>query len=91
MFWEGMIMRTLKLAAAMLAMCAALAGCATEQDAAKPPPSSAGTPVPYGTRTERPGFVRSPWNPTGPLVDVTGFASGTVVKDPTTNQNFLVP
>ena len=84
-------MRTLKLAAAMLAMCAALAGCATEQDAAKPPPSSAGTPVPYGTRTERPGFVRSPWNPTGPLVDVTGYAPGSAVKDPTTGRNFIVP
>ncbi len=85
-------MRKMKLAAAMLAACAALVGCATEQDAAKvPPPPSVGSGVPYGVRTERPGFVRSPWNPNGPLVDVTGFAPGTVVKDPTTNRNFLVP
>ena len=56
-----------------------------------PPPPPAGQAVPYGIPTDKPGLVKSPWNPNGPLVDVTGFARGSVVKDPTTNQNFLVP
>jgi len=56
-----------------------------------PPPPPAGTAVPYGIPTDKPGLVRSPFNPNGPLVDVTGFARGSMVKDPTTNQNFLVP
>jgi hypothetical protein len=60
---------------------------------AQPPPSPtpAGQPVPYGIPTDKPGLVKSPWNPNGPLVDVTGFARGSLVKDPTTGQNFLVP
>jgi Glycine zipper len=56
-----------------------------------PPPPPQGQSLPYGVRTDKPGLVRSPWNPNGPLVDVTGFAPGTVVKDPTTGRNFLVP
>jgi hypothetical protein len=35
--------------------------------------------------------VKSPYNPDGPLVDVTGYGSGTLVQDPTTGKNFLVP
>ncbi len=54
-----------------------------------PPPS--GGAIPYGIRTERPALVRSPWNPNGPLVDVTGYAPGSAVKDPTTGRNFIVP
>ena len=54
-----------------------------------PPPS--GASVPYGIRTDRPNLVRSPWNPDGPLVDVTGYGPGAVVKDPTTGHNFIVP
>ena len=80
------------------ALTGALVGNAVEQDEEKraqppppPPPPPPGAPIPYGVRTDRPGLVKSPWNPNGPLVDVTGFAPGTVVKDPTTGCNFLVP
>lgn len=77
------------------ALTGALVGNAVEQDerakAPPPPPPPQGVPLPYGGRTDRPGLVRSPWNPNGPLVDVTGFASGSVVKDPTTGKNFIVP
>jgi hypothetical protein len=80
------------------ALTGALVGNAVEQDEEKraqppppPPPPPQAAPLPYGVRTDRPGLVRSPWNPNGPLVDVTGFAPGTVVKDPTTGRNFLVP
>ena len=55
------------------------------------PPPPLGASLPYGIRTDRPGLVKSPWNPNGPWVDVTGFAPGAVVKDPTTGNNFLVP
>ncbi len=80
------------------ALTGALVGNAVEQSEEKraqppppPPPPPQGAPLPYGVRTDRPGLVKSPWNPNGPLVDVTGFAPGTVVKDPTTGRNFLVP
>ena len=56
-----------------------------------PPPPPPPNAVPYGIRTDRPGLVRSPWNPNGPLVDVSGFPPGSAVKDPTTGRNFLVP
>ena len=80
------------------ALTGALVGNAVERDEERkakaqqmPPPPPPGAAVPYGIRTDRPGLVRSPWNPNGPLVDVTGFAPGSVVKDPTTGRNFLVP
>ncbi len=64
---------------------------AQAQQAPPPPPPPPQPSIPYGLRTDRPGLVRSPWNPSGPMVDVTGFAPGSVVKDPTTGKNFLVP
>jgi len=79
------------------ALTGALVGGAVERSderkakAQPPPPPPAGTAVPYGIRTDKPGLVKSPWNPNGPLVDVTGFAPGSLVKDPTSGQNFLVP
>ncbi|MCX6909566.1 MAG: hypothetical protein NTY01_16195 [Verrucomicrobia bacterium] len=80
------------------ALTGALVGNAVEQSEERkakaqppPPPPAPGAAVPYGIRTDKPGLVKSPWNPNGPLVDVTGFAPGSLVKDPTTGQNFLVP
>ena len=84
-------MKNLKFAAAMLAASVILVGCAGTETKPVPPPPPVGTTLPYGIRTDRPGLVKSPWNPNGPLVDVTGFPTGQVVKDPTTNQSFLVP
>ena len=45
-----------------------------------------GIPVP-----DREGLVRSPWSPNEGLVDVSGFSSGTEVKDPFTGKVFLTP
>lgn len=45
-----------------------------------------GTPIPG-----QPGRVRSPYNPKGGLVDVTGMPPGIEVKDPYSSKVFLVP
>lgn len=45
---------------------------------------------PYATRTNRGGYVRSP-HPPHNTIDVTGYAPGTTVVDPTTNKPFRVP
>jgi hypothetical protein len=37
------------------------------------------------------GMVISPYSPEGNYVDVSGFASGSAVKDPYTGKIFLVP
>jgi len=49
--------------------------------------------LPYGIPVPgRKGMVTSPYTPDeGKYVDVTGFASGAVVKDPYTGKLFLVP
>jgi len=49
--------------------------------------------LPYGSPVPgRKGMVTSPYVPEeGKYVDVTGFASGSVVKDPYTGKLFLVP
>ena len=59
--------------------------------AAPPPPQAAAPAYPVGIRTDQPGYVKSPHNPNGPMVDVRGYAPGTVVTDPTTGRNFIVP
>ncbi|MBM3890588.1 MAG: hypothetical protein FJ388_15860 [Verrucomicrobia bacterium] len=56
--------------------------------ASAPPPAAS---YPTGILTDRPGYVRSPWNPNGPLVDVTGFPRGSLVRDPITQKVFIVP
>ena len=49
--------------------------------------------LPYGTPVAgRKGMVTSPYLPEeDKYIDVTGFASGSVVKDPYTGKFFLVP
>ena len=49
--------------------------------------------LPYGSPVPgRKGMVTSPYTPEeGKYVDVTGFASGSIVKDPYTGKLFLVP
>ena len=49
--------------------------------------------LPYGVPVPgRKGMVTSPYNPeNGKYIDVTDFASGSVVKDPYTGKFFLVP
>jgi hypothetical protein len=48
--------------------------------------------IPYGIRVpNKPNLVISPYSPAAGPVDVTGYARGTQVKDPYTNEIFLVP
>jgi hypothetical protein len=69
----------------------------TVSETSKPSPSPARTastqaqlptakPVPG-----KPGYVFSPFDPSGGYVDVTGYASGQKVKDPYSGKIFLVP
>ena len=70
----------------------------TRTDKSKPSPSPAqknvttqaqfptARPVP-----NKPGYVFSPFDPSGGYVDVTGYASGSKVKDPYSGKIFLVP
>lgn len=46
--------------------------------------------VPIAEKTEKPGFVMTPFTPKK-LIDVRGMASGSLAKDPSTNQVFRVP
>ena len=70
---------------------------ATVTERSKPSPSPSRTastqaqlptakPVPG-----KPGYVFSPFDPSGGYVDVTGYASGQKVKDPYSGKIFLVP
>jgi len=40
---------------------------------------------------DRPGLVFNPFNATGGYIDVSGYAPGSKVKDPTTQKIFIVP
>lgn len=40
---------------------------------------------------DKPGYVFSPFDSTGRYVDVSGYTSGTKVKDPWTDKIFIVP
>ncbi len=45
---------------------------------------------PTGTRSNKAGFVKSPYEPHNEL-DATGLSSGSLAKDPTTGKIFRVP
>jgi hypothetical protein len=60
----------------------------TEMKASKPvPPASS---YPMGTRSTKPGFVKSPYEPFNEL-DATGLYAGMLARDPTTGKIFRVP
>jgi hypothetical protein len=55
-------------------------------------PSAPSTAFPTGKLVPgKPGYVFSPFDKEGRYVDVSGFPSGTKVKDPWTDKIFLVP
>jgi len=73
-------------------LCAAfLSGCATAGDSSGDyGPRGGGHP--YGLKVKgKKGFVVSPYNKTGAIIDVRGFPKGTQVTDPWTDKKFLVP
>ena len=70
----------------------------TRTDKSKPSPTpaqkNATTQAQFPTARpvpNKPGYVFSPFDPSGGYVDVTGYASGSKVKDPYSGKIFLVP
>src|SRR2546423_6303964 len=67
----------------------------TEKSKASPSPSrnaSAQLQIPTAKPVPgKPGYVFSPFDPSGGYVDVTGYTSGQKVKDPYSGKIFLVP
>jgi hypothetical protein len=67
----------------------------TERSGPSPSPSrSATTQAQFPTAKPvpgKPGYVFSPFDPSGGYVDVTGFSPGQKVKDPYSGKIFLVP
>jgi len=69
----------------------------TVTEKSKPSPSlsrNTSTPPQIPTAKKvpgKPGYVFSPFDPSGGYVDVTGYASGQKVKDPYSGKIFLVP
>jgi len=70
----------------------------THTDKTKPSPTpaqkNATTQAQFPTARpvpNKPGYVFSPFDPSGGYVDVTGYASGSKVKDPYSGKIFLVP
>jgi hypothetical protein len=68
----------------------------------QPPPAPTPRATPRVTSNEaqfpvakpvpgKPGFVYSPFESNGTMIDVTGYSSGQKVKDPGTNKIFIVP
>jgi hypothetical protein len=56
-----------------------------------PPPPKPQTPE-YAIKAEgKPGYVKSPYDPQGRLIDVRGLPPGTEAEDPYTRRSFLVP
>lgn len=69
-------------------------GPATPEKAAKPAGggSAAQTTFPKAKRVpDKPGYVVSPFDSKGRYVDVSGYTSGSRVKDPWTGKLFIVP
>jgi hypothetical protein len=67
----------------------------TEKSKPSPGPSrNPSTQAQYPTAKPvpgKPGYVFSPFDPSGGYVDVTGYSSGQKVKDPYSGKIFLVP
>ncbi len=68
----------------------------TTQSKTKPPSSSRasapGAEFPTAKAVpDKPGYVFSPFDPSKRYVDVSGYASGSKVKDPWTDKIFIVP
>ena len=72
----------------------------TTADKAKPSPTAARSTTSSSQPNQlptaktvpgKPGYVFSPFDPSGGYVDVTGYASGSKVKDPYSGKIFLVP
>jgi len=55
-----------------------------------PPPPTATGGYPTATRTDNPDQVLSPYEPFN-VIDVAGFASGKLVRDPSNQKIFRVP
>jgi hypothetical protein len=69
---------------------------ATVTEKSKPSPSPSRTTTTQSLPTAKPvpgkpGYVFSPFDPSGGYVDVTGYAAGQKVKDPYSGKIFLVP
>ena len=71
---------------------------ATVTERSKPSPSPSRNATTQSTQIPtakpvpgKPGYVFSPFDPSGGYVDVTGYASGQKVKDPYSGKIFLVP
>jgi hypothetical protein len=70
---------------------------ATVMEKSKPSPSpsrnaSTQSQIPTAKQVPgKPGYVFSPFDPSGGYVDVTGYSSGQKVKDPYSGKIFLVP
>ena len=55
-------------------------------------PAPAPAEIPYATRiTGKPGFVKSPFDPSGQAIDVRDFQSGQKARCPYTSKIFRVP
>jgi hypothetical protein len=66
----------------------------TEKSKTPSPSRTTSTQVPIPTAKPvpgKPGYVFSPFDPSGGYVDVTGYTSGQKVKDPYSGKIFLVP
>jgi hypothetical protein len=69
---------------------------ATVTEKSKPSPSASRTTTTQSLPTAKPvpgkpGYVFSPFDPSGGYVDVTGYTPGQKVKDPYSGKVFLVP
>jgi hypothetical protein len=66
----------------------------TEKSKPSPSPSRSSTQAQIPTAKPvpgKPGYVFSPFDPSGGYVDVTGYTAGQKVKDPYSGKIFLVP
>lgn len=55
-----------------------------------PEPAAPASKYPTATRSDNPNLVISPYKPHN-VIDVTGFKSGQLAKDPSNNRIFVIP